>query len=230
MSFKAESGLLTVNTVPLRTFAVRYAVSFGVVAALFLYASLFKATYVDDAFIQLQYARDLIVHHTWGFFPDRVVNTATSPLNVILTALVGLVVGSLIDVVVWLTTLELALLLLLLLRISGHLFGNYYFGIFCFLAFATNPLLLSTLGLEGLLYTLLVIAAVAVSLSRTWWLLAVVLGLLTLARSDGGLLFVIFLLLLPVSLKGRAKFMSWCCFPGISIRGSIWGRSSPTRC
>ena len=52
-------------------------------AALSLYALSFRDTYVDDAYITLQYARNLAEHGTWGFFPDRATNTATSPLNVV---------------------------------------------------------------------------------------------------------------------------------------------------
>ncbi len=188
------------NHAALRTRAAYGAAAIGVVLGLAVYLSTFKDIYIDDAYIQLQYARTLVTHNTWGFFPDRPANTATSPLSVMVTALFGLFFRSIVDAVTWLTAVELSLLLLSLLFISRRLFGNYYFGLLAFTAFATNPLLLSTIGLDSILYTLLVVASVAVFLSRTWWILGVVLGLLTLTRPEGILLFGIYAVLLPVSI------------------------------
>lgn len=177
----------------------------GVILGLAMYLSTFKGLYVDDAYIQLQYARTLATHHIWGFFPDRLANTATSPLSVMVTALFGLVFRSIVDVVPWLTAIELSLLLLSLLSIARQLFGNYYFALFAFTAFATNPLLLSTIGLDSILYTLLVVASVAVFLRRLWWVLGVVLALLTLTRPEGVLLFGIYAVLVPTPIREKAK-------------------------
>lgn len=67
-------------------------VSFGLLAAgLVLYLFLFRDTLIDDAFITLSYARSLVTSATWGFYPDHVSNTATSPFNVMLLALASLV-------------------------------------------------------------------------------------------------------------------------------------------
>src|SRR3712207_7528162 len=49
------------------------------------------------SFITLQYARTLRDYGVWGFFPWEVANTATSPLNVILTAGSSLVVPDMVQ-------------------------------------------------------------------------------------------------------------------------------------
>ncbi len=192
-----------------RARARRVAPWVAVVVALVAYSAGFRGTYIDDTYISLQYARNLAEHGTWGFYPYRATNTATSPLNVVVTAAVGLVTGSLVDAVVWLTAAELALLLLVLLRISAHLFGSPHFGVFAFVALGTNPLLLSSLGLESLLYALLMLLSVHLFLLRRWFLLSLSLALLTLTRPDGVLLFVTLMLLARAPVKTLGKVAVW---------------------
>jgi hypothetical protein len=175
-------------------------------AALLAYARSFRDTYVDDAYITFQYARNLSDHLTWGFFPDRTTNTATSPLNVVLLALFDrLLPGSIIAAASWLTAAEWTATLAVLLRISRRLLGGPHFGLLAFAALLTNPLLLSGLGLEGYLYALLMLAAVALVLERRWAALGVALALLTLARPDGLLLGGLMLLALPAGLAARGR-------------------------
>ncbi len=200
------SDNLGVSRAPIWGLLVRFSVALLVVMSIGLGISRFSGIYVDDAYIQLQYARNLVDHHTWGFYPQHPANTATSPLNVIVTALMGSITSTMVDAVVWLTTAEMALMCLLLLLISQRLFNHYYFGAFAFIALATNPLLLSTMGLEGFLYTFLVIASLYLFLVCQWFALVVALGLLTLTRHDGLLLFMIVLMFLPLPLKDRGKF------------------------
>ncbi len=179
-------------------------VAVAVVAALYLYVASFRFTLIDDAYIQLQFARNLVEHQTWGFLPGRIANTATSPLNVLVMAAVGFVVPSMRDVALWLTALELALTLFVLVRISRRLFdGQRYFGILAFVGLALNPLLLSSIGLEGTLYTLLLVLCLDFLVARQWAALAVALGLLTLTRPDGGLFFLIVLALAPLTWRQR---------------------------
>jgi hypothetical protein len=83
---------------------------------------------IDDTFITLQYARTLRDYGVWGFFPWEITNTATSPLNVILTAAIGLGVQDLVQAALALTTLEALALLTLLLLLSKHLTSGYAFG------------------------------------------------------------------------------------------------------
>ncbi|MDP9364256.1 MAG: hypothetical protein M3Q10_08540 [Chloroflexota bacterium] len=182
-----------------RPWLLRLAGAMAVLAALVPYVAAFQATWIDDAYIQLRYARTLIDSGTWGFYPGYPANTATSPLNVLLLALVGLPLGSVTSALLWLTVAELAALLWLLLRLSRRLFGGPFFGWFAFVAVATNLLLLSTIGMESLLYALLMVAAVVLFLEGRWPAMGVALGLLTLARPDGVLLLAI---LLPLAEAG----------------------------
>ena len=81
--------LAAVMRVPLSRLAVAVAVVFG----LFAYSWAFQATWVDDAYIQLRYARTLLDSGTWGFYPGYPANTATPPLNVLLIAALGWPLG-----------------------------------------------------------------------------------------------------------------------------------------
>jgi hypothetical protein len=155
----------------------------------YLYLSRFKDTIIDDAYITLQYASTLRDYGHWGFFSDRISNTATSPLNVILTALAGLFTSHIVDAAIGLAALEASALVVVLCLTSRLLFNNYYFGVVSSVGLLTNPLLLSTLGLESFLYTLGLTASIALFAHRQWLPLAVVLALLTLTRPDGCLVF-----------------------------------------
>jgi hypothetical protein len=185
-------------------------------------------TQIDDAFITLTYVRTLGHDGTWGMFPDRVANTATSPLNVLLTAAVGTISLSAPRASALLTSIELTALLACLLRISHTVFGNSYFGLFAFVGLATNPLLVSTLGLEGFLFTTLFVASILCWVTRRWWFLGVSVGLLTLARPDGALLFPILFAFGPRGLRPRATLalaymltlLPWSLFSWIAL-GSL---------
>ncbi len=154
-----EAGAPPTRDVAGRLLAPHLLLALVVVLAVVAHAAAFRGRYVDDAYIQLAYAQALVTDGTWGLSPGRVANTATSPLNVMVTAAVGLALGSLVDAAYWLIVVELLALLGVLLLLSRGLVGHAYFGVFAFVAFATNPLLLSTLGLELLLYTLLFVVA-----------------------------------------------------------------------
>ena len=160
---------------------------------LVLYLFCFKRALIDDAFITLQYASTLRHYLHWGFFPGAVTNTATSPLNVVLTALAGAVTPDMVDAAIWLASAEMLALAVLLGALSQRIFGNYYFGALAYLATIANPLLMSTIGLESLLYITLLAAALCLLLMRRWSVLAACLALLTLTRPDGVLLFVVVL-------------------------------------
>jgi len=179
-------------------------VAVGVVTALLVYVAAFRATWIDDAYIQLRYARTLLESGTWGFYVGYPANTATSPLNVLLIAATGFLLGSVERAVTLLTALELAGLLALLLRLSRRLFGRDVFGWFAFVALAANPLLLSTVGMESLLYAFLFVAALICFVEGRWTAMAVSLGLLTLARPDGVLLLAVLLPLATAPVRRKA--------------------------
>jgi len=188
-------------------------VIFTLVAILLsLYLFCFRQALIDDAFITFQYARNLRDHKTWGFFPGYTTNTATSPLNVMLTAFAGLFVPDLIEAAIWLAVVEALAMFGLLMLISRKVFDGYYFGGISFIAVMANPLLMSTLGLETLLYIVFILAGIYFFLAQRWYILAVVLALLTLTRPDGILLFVLMLWFVgdegESSIKFKIKFLA----------------------
>jgi len=156
-------------------------------AAVWSYVRLFRSTFVDDAFISLKYSAMLASRGEWGFLPERASNTATSPLNVIVHAAVVRFTPSMVDAIVLLTAVELTLILALLLRLSRRLFGHAWFGWLAFVTLATNCLLVSTFGLEGVLFTLLFVWALDRFAAEDWTWLAVALAGVVLARPDGAL-------------------------------------------
>lgn len=185
---------------------LRLALWATVFAGLLGYARLFRHTYIDDAYITLQYARNLAEHGAWEFLPGVTANTATSPLNVLLLALTDrLHPGSTVDAVAWLGAAEWAATLAVLLRLSRRLTNGPYAGLLAFAGLVTNPLLLSAIGLEGYLYALLMLAAVLCSVDRRTWLLGAALGLLTLARPDGALMTMLLLGLAPIGWRARGR-------------------------
>lgn len=177
------------------------------VVALGAFLALFRHTLIDDAFISMKYSAMLAEHGDWSFLQGRVSNTATSPLNVLTTAAVGWVVRDMPSAALLLATMHFALMLWLLQRISLRLFGNGYFGAVAFAALVTNCLLLSTLGLEGTLFTLLFIASIERFLADDWTGVAVLSGLVVLARPDGGLLGVLYVLLVPGGVRPKVRFI-----------------------
>lgn len=162
------------------------------VTLLYLYLSRFQQALIDDAYITLQYARNLRDYGAWGFYPDYLANTVTSPLNVWLLAATGFVVRDLPTTAIVLATAE-SLLLFLLLRQIGARIGSQFFGIGAYVALLGNPLLVSTLGLESLLFATLLTASACCWLIGRPVALACCLALLTLTRPDGVLLFVVLL-------------------------------------
>jgi hypothetical protein len=171
--------------------------AFVVIAvALFAYLSLFKGAFIDDAFITLRYVKTLSESGTWGFFPNYVSNTATSPLNVLLLTIVNGMTRSPVDAVVWLTMTAL-IALALLLRGIANVLELPLFGWLAFTALVFNPFLMSTLGLESVLFTTFLVAAVYFYLSQRFDAMVVACGLLTLTRPEGILLLAIFVALLP---------------------------------
>ncbi|MCI0413284.1 hypothetical protein L0222_10860 [bacterium] len=176
---------------------------------LYFYVDSFRSTFIDDAFIQFKYADTLVRHGNWGFFSGKTTNTATSPLNVLVLSLFTLITGSVVTSAIWLTTCLLFCLLLILQYLSSRIFGNSYFGWLLFVAVAANPLLLSCLGMETMLFVVLFFASLTLFFFQKWYLLAANLALLTLARPDGFLLFLILALLVmfrPLPTKTKLLF------------------------
>ncbi len=183
----------------------KYATLILLVPISYFYLNLFANALTDDAFITLRYVETLLETGTWGFLPDYVTNAVTSPLNIFLLALASLVLGATVNAAIWLSAIILAFTVLMLEQISIQLFNNSGFGYLAAGAFIFNPLVISTLGLESILFAGLYISAAYLYLTNKWQLLAIALGLLTITRFDGILFFIVTLLLVP-TFKLRVKF------------------------
>ena len=163
-------------------------------AALFFYLRLFRNALIDDSFIVLNYVKTLVASGTWGFFPGYVTNSVTSPLSVILLALIAFITGPTVIAPLVLTFVCYVVAAVFLTKISAQLFETDLFGWLAVVGLVFNPLLTSTIGLESILFAMLFILSLFCFLQKKWNWLAVSLGLLTITRADGALFFIVFLL------------------------------------
>lgn len=171
------------------------------VVALYWYLGLFRNALIDDAFITLLYARNILRTSTWGVFPGLIANSATSPLNTLLLAFVSWFVGPTVQASILTALTAFVFIAWFLLRISFHMFRVEKFGVLALAALLMNPLLISTIGLESILFVTLFVALVYFVLVERWYLLAVTIGLLVLTRAEGALLFLVVLVFIPTNRK-----------------------------
>jgi len=171
------------------------------------YVGLFGHALIDDAFITLTYVKTLTSTGTWGFYPSHLANTATSPLNVLLLSLISLLAGSITGSPVWLAAACFITMAVALDRTSLRLFGRRWLGWMATAAFVFNPWLLSTLGLESIFLSTLLVVCLYLTTVGKWHWLAFCLGLLSITRADGLLFTVVFLLHLPKS-QIRFRFIA----------------------
>ena len=166
---------------------------------LYFYLRLFSSALIDDAFITLDYVRNILRSGTWGFFPGHVANTATSPLNVILLTITSLLSRNIVESPLWLALCCFVAMAIVLDRLSLRLFGLKRFGRLATLALLLNPLLMSTLGLESILFTTFLVISLYCLVAGKWRSLAFVLGMLSLTRADGLLFAVVIMFVLPTT-------------------------------
>lgn len=185
------------NLFPVRQPILRYGVWLIFGGCLFLYLNLFRNALIDDAFITLRYVKTLLTSGTWGFFPGTVANSATSPLNILLLAGVSLFLGLTVHAAVVLYWITLLSTTILLVRLSLRLTGSHLHGWLAALALAFNPLLISTMGLESILFGAFFVLALYCFHTQRWIPLGIALGLLTLCRPEGILFFLVFLPFVP---------------------------------
>ena len=167
------------------------------VLLLYFYLNLFANALTDDAFITLRYVKTFLTTGTWGFLPGYITNAVTSPLNVFLLAFLGLFLGPTVQAVIWLSAGLLAFTTIFLIRISLHLFNTATFGYLAAGVLVFNPLVISTLGLESILFIGLYVLSAYLYLTQRWTLLAFSLGLISITRFDGVLFFIVTLFLVP---------------------------------
>lgn len=88
--------------------------------------------------------------------------------------------------------------MIILMRISKTLLSNEIYGLVAANAIIFNPFIISTMGLESILFITFFIVTYYLFISKKWLFLAVSLGLLTMIRADGFLIFLIYLIFIPI--------------------------------
>lgn len=199
-----------------------------ILAGMLLYFFRFNAALIDDAYITLQFARNLAFHGTWGLLPGMTVNTATSPLNVIVLALAGLCFRNLPVAALVLTSLEALFILLILLSLSRKILGHPFAGWLAASGLIFNPLLNSTIGLESYLFITIFLAALHCLAHQRWKSLGLALGLLTLTRMEAVLAVPLFLAFAPdwrarrqIALFYLVPLLPWLAFSWICLGGLV---------
>ena len=145
---------------------------------------LVRSALVDDAYITVDYARNLAFGLHWGLIAAETANSATSPLNVVVLAAATLVVRDGVVAVGVVFVLVLVLTAHWLSRIAADLGLSRITPWAGVAALAVNPLLLSTVGLESYLAIALITGLVRFGVAGRAVALGVVGGLLELTRPD----------------------------------------------
>ncbi|OLL77258.1 hypothetical protein Ae263Ps1_5688c [Pseudonocardia sp. Ae263_Ps1] len=198
---------------------------------------------VDDAYITLTYVRNLAFHGHWGANLDGISHTATSPLNVLLQAVVtvvvrdavvaaGIVLAGLAATVTWWSQ-----------RTGDHLGWPRWTAALPAALLLVNPLLLSTVGLETYLAVTLLAGLAYAAVTGRVVVAGVVCGLLTLTRPDLVVVAAVAALAVPVLRRRLATVLAaavavslpWYAFSWVALGsvvpdtvlwkiGDSWGR------
>jgi hypothetical protein len=152
-----------------------------IAAVVFTFA---RRTLVDDAYITLDYARNLAFHLHWGLIQAVTANTATSPLHVLLLGVLTLVTRRPVLALGILYVLSSVALEVGLRRAARSAGLPGWIGLLAVGLTAVNPLLISSIGLEIALGGGLIALLFAVGTQRRPWLFGVLSGLLVLVRPD----------------------------------------------
>jgi hypothetical protein len=139
----------------------------------------------DDAYITLDYARNLALHGHWGVITSRTANTATSPLNVGMLAGITTVVRDPVWAVGLLLMATTAASAGWLQRIADNTgLSRWQLPMLGVALLLSSPLLSSTVGLETYLGIALFVGLVRYALVGRWLAAGIVAGLLILTRPD----------------------------------------------
>lgn len=165
--------------------AVTTAASGLVAAGMFL---LLRNAMVDDGYITMTYARNLAQHLHWGLLTSVTSNTATSPGYVLALGAATFVLRSPVVAVGALFVLSAATTTAALWHAARATGVPVVAAPVATALLVTNPLLLSTMGLET--YFLLALAALLLACAASGRVVAfgVVAGVLVLTRVDAGIL------------------------------------------
>ncbi len=153
----------------------------------------FRNALIDDAYITMGYARNLVEGNGWGLVAGIPANSATSPLGVIALATSFAVVPGETGVIL-LSALECAVSILALARLSRHLFGSFFLPLVAGPVLLLNPIMLSSIGMESHLALALVLWMLVHCTAGRWIAAGIFLGLLCLARPDN----ILWLPILPM--------------------------------
>ena len=147
--------------------------------------------YIDDAYITLSYASTLAESGTWGMASHWTSNAATSPLNVIIEALIIHLGANGDDSIFILNIFSFILSYYGLSYFSIKKFGSNLFSIVVSSMVFINPLLFSTLGLESVLFISLSILFTRFLAEQRIVMFSLTATLLVLCRPDGLIFFII---------------------------------------
>ncbi len=139
----------------------------------------------DDAYITVDYARNLAFFGHWGIIPTQTANTATSPLQVWLLALLTAGTGApimAVGLLLVITTTASGVWLYRIADLTG--LPRRVLPLLGVALLVSNPLLASTVGMETYLGVALLIALVRHALPGNWVATGVVAGALVLTRPD----------------------------------------------
>lgn len=158
----------------------------SVLAALIAFVVFLGArhTLVDDAYITLDYARNLALHLHWGLIRTATANTATSALNVLLLGLCTVVTRRPVLSLGILFVLSTVALEFGLRQAARRVGLPAWIGLLAVAIVAVNPLLISSIGLEVALGAGLIALLLAAAVAERPVLFGVLAGLLVLTRPD----------------------------------------------
>ncbi|MBV9057934.1 MAG: hypothetical protein JOZ09_02090 [Pseudonocardiales bacterium] len=155
----------------------------GAIGAALVFLGAHRAL-IDDSYITLDYARTLAQHGQWALEPGHQANTATSPLNVLLLAGLIVLTGAPVVSVGILLAITVIVISVALSVISTRLGHSQWPAVTAVILLVTNPLLISTIGLETYLGIALIAVLGAAVVTRRTVAIGVVCGLLVLTRAD----------------------------------------------
>ncbi|MGY1740763.1 MULTISPECIES: hypothetical protein [unclassified Blastococcus] len=190
---------------------------------------------VDDAYISLDYVRNLARDLHWGMIPTETSNTATSPLNIIVLALatkaVELVTGDVRPVLALgiVTVLLSAAMAVWTAQVARRLGIAASWSLAVVVLVFANPFVNSSLGLEVLLIASLLTGLLAQAVRGSRVGFGVLAGLVVLARLDVGVIVAAVYLLTPAlrrrwwvaPLTAVAVALPWFVFSWFALGSAI---------
>ncbi|HEY1572349.1 MAG TPA: hypothetical protein VGG05_13470 [Pseudonocardiaceae bacterium] len=143
-----------------------------------------RRTLIDDAYITLDYARNLAFHLHWGLIGGETANTATSPLNVLVLGVATAVTRQAVVALAVVYVLSTVAVEWGVRRAAVTAGLPAWSGLVAACLVAVDPLLVASIGMEVALGAGLVALLLAASAARRPVWFGVIAGLLVLTRAD----------------------------------------------